>query len=168
MTAQKAKAAYQKLVAAGHEELRLIQKLLRRHLDNAACNSSTRIACRLCLQVVGFFVDDNSFVQDGICSFEGEPTEDAFKPGDPLFISLQVPKIANVLFSVGGRAMLRVRRIEVSTGGREVRRGAIALFMNVKTVFTGRKAFNVSRNAHTFGFFAKSDLPLNLPVGGRT
>ena len=153
------------MVAAWHEELTLSKTVsLRGHLDDSAGEPAASIAGRLSLQVIGFFVDDDSFVQDRIGSFEREPAKDAFETGHALFVSLEVAEVANVFLGIGGRAVLGVRGIEMAAGGREIRRRAIALFVNVKAVLAGSEPLDVRGDTHALGFLAEGHLAFYFAI----
>src|SRR5688500_12325654 len=96
------------------------------HLNDTARQASAGVAGRLGLQVVGLFMDNDSFVQYGICAFEGQPVKNTFETGHALFIGFQVTEVADVLLGIRGRTMLRFSGIEMTAGRTEIRSRTVA------------------------------------------
>lgn len=137
-------------------------------INDPAGNSSACIPGRLALQIIRLVVHDNRFTHEGIRPLERQPIDHAFKSRHALLVGFNISEVTSMMIGIGRSPMLGSHRVEVSPGRSEIRRGAITLFMNVKSMLARRQPGDICRDPHSFCLFAKSDSPSHIFPGSRS
>ena len=135
------------------------------HLDDPASQTTSGITGGLRLQVISLFVNNHRFAQDGVRSFKTEPVKNSLELCDTLLVGLQVAEISYMVFRVSGRAVSRIRGIEMSPRRGKVSSRAVPLFMDVKAMFAWGQSLNICDYANSLRFFAEGHLSFYLAVG---
>src|SRR5690348_14702364 len=111
---------------------------LARRLNHPAGQARACVARRLAPEVIRLFMNDHRPAQDGVRPLEAQPIEYPLIPSRALLIRLQIPEIARVMLRIRGGTVRHLQRVEMPARRGEVRRGAIALLMNMKPVLPRR------------------------------
>ncbi len=90
-------------------------------------------------------MNNDGLAQDGCgARSQGDPVGMNVYSGGLAGIGFEIAEVSGVLLSGTGSAMGRSSGIKVTAGAGAIRRAAIAVFVNVKTVSSGHKARNSS------------------------
>ncbi len=113
--------------------------------DYPAGDASAGITRRLRFKIILPGVDDQTPTEDRIVTVELDQFRCHVDGGNPFAVCLNISKIADVMLLRIGAAMFYAGRIEMPARRFAVRSAAIAKFMNMKTVQTGRQPADFAR-----------------------
>src|SRR6185436_12632399 len=137
-------------------------------LDHPAGLAGPGVAGRLSLHIVPQGMDDDRFADDGIVpGRQGKVREVDSEVRNTGLVRLDVAEIADVIIQGPRIAMVLVRRIEMWTCGGCVRRGAVALLMDMESVLTGGQAREIGNQVHAVLLRLESYLTLDSAPLGR-
>ena len=105
---------------------------------------------------------DESAPDDCVRAVQLQKREELVQLRFPGLIRSDVAQISKVMFLRPRRAMTRARRIEVPASRSAIRSGTIALFMDVKSMFTRRKSREFCDDANPVLFAREGDGAANV------
>ena len=144
-------------------------RLLRiRHSDDAARNSATSVADRLA-PIVHFCVNDYAATNNRILGPHYRNVADRdFVVSLALVVRLDVSEVTGVPVFIIRQTMLMAFWVVVASGAHGVRRGAIAILVNVEGVLLARReSFDVGNNFHRFSILGETHNAVALLPGCR-
>jgi hypothetical protein len=144
------------LFPAWDQENRIERGLL--NLNNAAGDAGTGVTGRLRGEIISAGMNDDRPSDDGGFTGETEVVIDPFEAGAAIFIGLKVAQVTDMPFIIVRSGMGHSCGIEMTSGAGGIRRGTIAMFMNVESVLAiCTQAGDLSNDPDAFRFPDKSD-----------
>lgn len=140
-----------------------MSKLLRLgHADYTAGRSAAGVANRLRFQIILFFMNNYRVTENGIFPSKFEHFIFPFEMRFARSVGFEIAEIAHVAFGGIRRAMRFVCGIEMAASRCRIGRGAIAEFVDMKSVFTRCQTGHVRDHLNAIIGFRESDRARHL------
>ena len=135
---------------------------LCRDPDHPARDPRTRVTRRLRYEVVCHGVDDDATAYDGIAPLKRDERVGPIEVGLAVLACRDIPEVAHVALLARRSPVRHPFRVEVPSRGIPVRRGAVAILMDVKAVSPGVSPSRSATTSMPFWTLVKVTIPMTL------